>query len=305
MLRHVCLAVCLGFLACDGSEQMQGFFERFGNDPSKLSSTQLVKVGSPVGRIGDWVKLLRVDTTDGKPEVVNINFRSIYSLTGPLVSPDGHTTGGAFIGGTPQRGSPLVARVRWGVGGVSQVIEFDIPAPRDIVFQPQTYPNTQNPVTDSGNGISVCFTGSSFEVQVRHDGADFSLVAGSTDVIGNTSPALVSAFITPGTGANVMPIRRDLYLVAAGGTVLAAGANVKFFAPSFARRVWFPRNPINNVPLTYLSNDTSGPLTRTFDIPVNSEGPFEIYNWEQVITLTNGGGVNIQQMWASFDCNPS
>lgn len=287
----------------------EDFFGRFGNHPSKLSSTALVAPNETAPLPGKFVKLLNVNTDDGKPIMVNINLRAEYSLSGPLVSPDGHTVA-TPAQGNPQVGSPLVARIRWGVGGSYQVLDFDLPPPRQSATLTLPYQQQLSTVGELGDGVSICLSGSSFEVQVRCDGNAQSVVAATngtlTGILGNpTSPAKVLAFITPGTGANVGPIRRDVVIANSFGPSLAVGQSVIIPVPSFARKIWFPRVPSDTTTLSYASRDGQLSLQRNFNVPVGMEGPFEAYGWEQLATITNTSAVAVQNLAVSFDVNPN
>jgi hypothetical protein len=282
------------------------FGKVFGQDASKLGTQAIINpAATGSGSRGDLVRLLRLNTQDERAAVmVNFNLRSEISLSNPIVSADGVTIiqpAGTF--GALQIGGPLVARLTWGVGGAYQVMEFDIPPPRLDNVTPIA---NQDPVPLTGGGVTVCVSGSSFQLDVRNDSALAPLNGGAGIFDNTNSPAKVLASVSPGSGSVTGPLRRTIYAVKNTNT-LGAGANLpEFMIPPFATAAWFYRNPSATTPLGITTrNDQSITITRAASITANGEGPLSLGPNETRMIVQNQGAVAISSMVIVFEIQPN
>jgi hypothetical protein len=209
-------------------------------------------------------------------------------------NPVSSNTGAATIGG------PLVGRLRWGVGSAYQLLDFDIPMARTTPLSP-TNPNNQ-PVDDSGNGMSFCVTGSSFELSIRND-ANLGPILNPSTAIGTVSPARCLASMSPGVGSNAVKLLRSIYLVMNGAN-LAPATSVGCTIPYFAKSVTFLRFPIDSIPLGVVSLTNYGFGIRNYSVPAGTEGNFPIIGAEQTLIVTNNGAVGCTALLAVFDVTP-
>jgi hypothetical protein len=282
-----------------------------------LGSRKLVEPNQQLGFRGEYVKMLNL--TIPTPEMVDIHLRTEYGTI-----PDGQPNAGTF-----QIGGPFVARVRWGVGGASQVIEFDVPSVNNPAnFAPGVgIPPAEQPFNEIGNGVVFSASGSAFEVQIRNDARlqalngpnpatgviGFALQIFQNPAIGAASgfkqlgiPAI--AFITPHGDSKFAPLQRSIYVVGAANgtpnTPLLPANTVQITIPSWAKNVKFLRFPIATTPLNAVTFDNNANIWREFNVGVNEVGPVDLFGAEQTILVTNNGAVNITSMIAVFDVTP-
>jgi len=227
-----------------------------------------------------------------------------------------YTGGGTFqvlsAGGTGsgagQLGSPVVGILQWGVGGGHAELEFDIPAPRwPLLNSPFGLPDNQ-PMQNTGNGVSVAITASHVSLYARHDGWLFTLERyPGADYIGNLSPVKVICHVGPGS-VNQAPTFRTIY-VAGGQTAgpisnLAPGAIVIVNVPPFARKVWIQRIPAATpVNVQFRKNDGST-YYHEVGLSVNSEGPITIEGMSEGFSVQNIGATDIRFLQAVFEVTP-
>lgn len=292
--------------ACgEGSEAMQtDFFGKFRAD--QLGSTKVVTPRATIGR-GEWQKMIEITAEDRFAVDMTVSVRAEYSVNQATVSqnpgPGGTLVGPAPGTGVEQIGRPLVGRIEWGVGGAYNAIEFDVPAPRvpGLIFPQNDFGN--QPIDDIGNGVQMTVGASSVRVYVRND-ANLGLANLPTEGLSNPETPLaakVMAFVGPGLGQGGGWATRTVYISRSVASQLNPGSAVNINIPQFAKRVRFLRVPINTVPLSLLINDTTNLTTRQVIIPVNAEGPVELFAQETSIQIQNTGAVPALILNAMFD----
>lgn len=311
MKRTIALLALLT-LACESESNMETpsplatnpFVEYHKGRFDKLSTTSRVPPSPNLGQRGEWVKTLNAQAPDEYAAPVTINLRAEYELVqGPNVS------GGPTIGSPqPLVGQPLVARIRWGVHGAYNVIDFDIPPPNSTQDFPVGLPASA-PIDDIGSGVTITLAGSAFEVQVRNDGnLSFLVNPGNTKIARTLAPAKVLTTLTPGQGPGIGRLSRTIYLCgeddALGTQALAPGAGVTMRVPAFAQRVWFPRIDARNTPLIISMSNNMNVGLATFDLPANSIGPIELTPDMQTVNVLNNGAVNVFAMSAMYEVHP-
>lgn len=214
--------------------------------------------------------------------------------------------GPAVADGDALLGSPLVARIQWGVGGGKNELEIDIPAARlPELIPPLGFPANQ-PVPGIGNGTQIYLNVSHISVYARNDGNLSPLTAPGQDRVGGTTPAKIIAFVAPGASRGGPPLQRTIF-VAGGqniGFPLTPGNVVNVPIPPFARRVRFQRLPIATTPLRVTFQNNFGGTYREFNIPINFEGPIDVEGFAQTLRIQNDGAVNVTELQAVFDVDP-
>lgn len=287
----------------------------FFNDlrPDELGTTHTINPSLTTGVRGDFKSFINLHKSNRESVGVIVSVRSEYSVVQPVPSV-GNTLIPDFPGvsiGTPQVGSPLVARLTWGVGGGRNTVEFDIPSPRFMANLQPPNPACQ-PTNDAGNGVQVYVFGSGFDLLVRNDGAlapataPFALSpvgVGAASAIGTRFPAKVVAFIGPGHSRGGSPLRRTIW-VSDPNFPLAATASVAITIPAFARRVYILREFPEAQPLLLLFRDSNNITNHFVNVPVNFMGPIEIMPNDDNMVLTNNGAFAISNLKAMFDVSP-
>lgn len=209
--------------------------------------------------------------------------------------------------GLSQLGAPVVGIMQWGVGGGHAELEFDVPAPRwPLLNSPFGLPDNQ-PMQNTGNGVSIPITASHVSLYVRHDGYMSPINNPGADYIGNLSPVKVICFAGPGS-VNQAQLRRTIFAV--GGQMpgpisnLAPAGNVIVNVPPYANKVWIQRYPAATpVRVEFRKNDGST-YYHDVGLAVNSEGPIVIDGMSEGFSVTNVGATNINFLQAVFEVSP-
>lgn len=196
---------------------------------------------------------------------------------------------------------PLVGIVEYGAGAGLATFEFDIPAP--VIFpglvgySAGVFGNLQ-PARAKTNAILLTLPASSLRVYVRNDAAAPYLISEEAPVSLNqtylaNSPrdATVRVHATYGRRPNQSILTRSYPICNSTLTPqLAADEFVEIQIPPFAKRVRFPRAPLQSTDLditiiqTQLVNTAHG----IYNVPINSVGPIELTPYDTILRVTNG-----------------
>jgi hypothetical protein len=257
------------------------FFDVFSHLRTAKYGNEVLVQGSGIGApavhdVGNLTKILDVQTPDGESQPFNLQV---------CLNPSDRDS---------NFGGPIIAVLEWGTGGGLNTVEFDVPTWVD----PSILLARTNPLFYmKTNAVTVGVTASAFTLSVRNDGSMRPILTAGAANIGSGRAARVTASVGRGSNSQSL-LRRTIYLC---NSALANGANVQTFVPPFSRRVWFPRVPGTTATLQIRTFDAFTNFLGTFDIPANSQGPFELSPQVNVVNVLNNSGADITMLNAVFD----
>jgi hypothetical protein len=222
---------------------------------------------------------------------------------------------------------PLVGTVEFGAGSGLSTFEFDITTPVIFpglirFFGPGFDQSADLQESRRTNGVLLTLPASSMRVYVRNDAnAPFMINLPDTPKSFNTfkDPAKVRVHATYGRRTTQAKLTRSYPIClaqtnnGAGPTIsFAANQHLVFGLPTYASKVWFPRQPLNTTTLsvsfiqTNLNNINGlagGPFVRgPFIVAAGSTGGIDIEPYDSFLDISvPAGGTSIDNMLVRFD----
>lgn len=253
-----------------------------------------------LNRFGQPVRLLNIEGQDADSETITITLQNEAVFLSPSSIP------------VP---GPVIGIVEFGTGSGYARVEFDIPS---AVGGPASNINSGALATanifvpQKNNSITLVLPASSIRVYARNDAQtgillDFNGAVKVNDRLeSRNTPAQVRVHAAYGR-ANMVRDRvyREYMIAGNNGTPLAAspgpGNTITIGVPSFAKRVSFPRSPIQTTTLgltmiSYYALDNS-----IVPVAVNDYSFLDLPPHVSSITIANTSGVAITSLSALFE----
>lgn len=276
--------------------------------PAQVTTFTVAAFGIPV-RVLD----LRGDDANGDVVCVSLQQETVINQSGADVPETEEPAAG-----------PLIGITEFGAGGGLSSFEFDIPVPVSFPGNVvSTLPAFQDflAVSRRNNGILLSLPVSSLRVFVRNDAKAPYLIGGAAGGPNPGAPFPINGINPDGVGVvrvhttygnrvrqahltRSYPICNSLVT-----DPFAPGQTITIGIPAYARRVYFPRNPVESTSLSVefgqhqLSSATNSVLRGIYAVATGSNGPLDIMPYDNTLSVTNdvGVGVNIDQLQIVFE----
>jgi hypothetical protein len=283
------------------------------------SDLQFVNTAS-LNAFGQPSRILEVVGDDALGEMICVSIQHETIL-------DTQRSATVVTGVTDRVEGPLTGIVEFGAGSGLSKFEFDITTPVIFpglirFFGPGFDQFADLQESTRTNGVLLTLPASSMRVFVRNDAnAPFLINLPITPVSFNTfkEPAKVRVHATYGRRTTQAKLTRTYPIClaqtnnGAGPTVgLAADNHIVFGLPTYASKVYFPRQPLNTTTLSVRFIQTNlntfngvagGPFTRgPFIVAAGSIGGIDIEPYDSLIEISvPTGGTSVDNMLVRFD----